>query len=86
MLQNWIRWRVIRNSAEAVPAAGNRRAEESATPPNPENSVKKKTTARENRAEDRSMTFPMQRSRHSDLTTQEIADRLAIRELVDVAP
>lgn len=29
------------------------------------------------------MTFGMQRSGHSDLTAQEIADRLAIRELVD---
>lgn len=29
------------------------------------------------------MTFAMQRSGHSDLTAQEIADRLAIRELVD---
>ena len=29
------------------------------------------------------MTFPMQRSGHGDLTSQEIADRLAIRELVD---
>jgi hypothetical protein len=29
------------------------------------------------------MTFAMQRSGHSDLTAQEAADRLAIRELVD---
>jgi len=29
------------------------------------------------------MTFPTQRSGHTDLTSQEIADRLAIRELVD---
>ena len=29
------------------------------------------------------MTFPKQQSGHTDLTSQEIADRLAIRELVD---
>ncbi len=29
------------------------------------------------------MTFPKQRSGHTDLTSQEIADRLAIDELVD---
>jgi hypothetical protein len=31
------------------------------------------------------MTFAMQRSGHSDLTQQEIADGLAIRELVDAS-
>jgi hypothetical protein len=29
------------------------------------------------------MTLPMQRSAHDDLTSRELADRLAIRELVD---
>ena len=31
------------------------------------------------------MTFAMQRSGHSDLTLQKVADRLAIRELVDAS-
>jgi hypothetical protein len=40
-------------------------------------------TASEHGAKEQPMTFARQRSGHSDLTSQEIADRLAIRELVD---
>ena len=39
--------------------------------------------ASEHGAKEQPKTFAMHQSGHSDLTSQEIADRLAIRELVD---
>jgi hypothetical protein len=40
-------------------------------------------TASERGAKQKTMTLPIQRSAHGDLTPREPADRLAIRELID---
>ena len=58
--------------------AGNGRAEAGEKHPNTANVV----TASKHEARAQPMTFPMQRSGHSDLTSLEIADRLD-RELID---